>query len=369
MVGSIDKMRWDIRKEAYILRKEDGIWRRFGLVFLLMGTITLAGCSTVSLESFKRANAAHLDQDDQEDHKGDIETPVVKGDPEVEGDKNDESTEANDVDTEKGNEESDGPIYTEIPSSDPQEQPVNESPEPAPPGTTVRTFYELSGTPPTAPGLAMKHRFFKEEPPKIVYLTIDDGPSENTAPILEILRNKGVNATFFVIGTQVEKYPDLLKQAYEQGNAIGNHTYSHNYSEIYKGPEAFVANLKKNEELIYKLIGIKPKVIRTPGGTHGNFHVNYYNAVDKEDYLVYDWNVSTGDATAPLVSVETIIRNVKEQVPGRDRIILLMHDAPGKRTSVEALPTVIQFLKEQGYEFGVLSPEVAPILFPGGFYS
>ncbi|NMA68999.1 MAG: polysaccharide deacetylase, partial [Desulfitobacterium sp.] len=110
-------------------------------------------------------------------------------------------------------------------------------------------------------------------------------------------------------------------------------------------------------------------VIRTPGGTHGNFSVSFYNAVDKEDYLVYDWNVSTEDATAPLVPVETLIQNVKRQVPGKERIIMLMHDAPGKWTTVEALPHIIQYLKEEGYEFGVLTPEVAPILFPGGFYS
>ncbi|MGE4273070.1 MAG: polysaccharide deacetylase family protein [Desulfitobacterium sp.] len=366
------------------MRRESSMWRKCGLILLIMGSLVLAGCDT-SLESLTMVKGNPDIRDKQK--PGELEVPTeepserpseelpdehesdkVDGksseEPATEELKDDGTLDPNDSDDEST------PVFTEIPPSEyPAKDPLKQAPVPAPPGTPIRTFYELSGTPPTAPGLAMKHRVFKEEPPKIVYLTIDDGPSENTAPILEVLKREGVKATFFVIGTQVEKYPELFKQTYVQGNAIGNHTYSHNYSEIYRSPEDFIANLKKNEELIYRLIGIRPQVIRTPGGTHGNFHISYYNAVDAEDYLVYDWNVSTGDATAPVVSVETILGNIKEQVPGRDRVILLMHDSYGKGTTVEALPQIIQFLKKQGYEFGVLSPEVAPILFPGGFYS
>lgn len=348
------------------------MWRRCGLIFLIMGVLILAGCDT-SLKSLVMVNGTPDVQDKQK--PGEPEGPTKEpsegpsAEPLEDPTEKEQKDDTDNIDPKVSDEEG-TPVFTEIPPSGiPSKDPLKQAPVPAPPGTPIRTFYELSGTPPTAPGLAMKHRVFKEEPPKIVYLTIDDGPSENTAPLLEILKREGVQATFFVIGTQVEKYPELFKQTYEQGNVIGNHTYSHNYSEIYRSPEDFVANLKKNEELIYRLIGVRPQVIRTPGGTHGNFHVSYYNAVDAEDYLVYDWNVSTGDSTAPVVSVETILKNVKEQVPGRDRIILLMHDSYGKGTTVEALPQIIQFLKQRGYEFGVLSPEVAPILFPGGFHS
>lgn len=240
-------------------------------------------------------------------------------------------------------------------------------PQPDPQDTPLRPFYELAGSPPMAPGLAMRTRVFSSEPSKVVYLTLDDGPSQNTPRILNILQNEAVHATFFVIGTQVEKFPDYLKQEYAQGNAIGNHTYSHNYADIYRSPQDFLASIKKNEDLIYNLIGIRPPIIRTPGGTQGNFHVGYYNAVDAAGYLVYDWNVSTGDAAAPLVPAEQLVRNVESQVPGKDRVIMLMHDAAGKTTTVDALPRIIRYLKDKGYTFGILRPEVAPILFPGGF--
>ncbi|MEA4901005.1 polysaccharide deacetylase family protein [Desulfitobacterium sp.] len=243
------------------------------------------------------------------------------------------------------------------------------SPVPDPPNTPVRSFYELAGSPPMAPGLAMRTRTFSNEPAKIVYLTFDDGPSANTPHILKILKDEGVQATFFVIGTQVEKFPDYLQQEYAEGNSIGNHTYSHNYADIYRGPQDFLASIKKNEDLIYRLTGVRPPIIRTPGGTQGHFNVKYYNAVDAAGYLVYDWNVSSGDAAAPLVPADQLLRNVQSQIPGKDRVILLMHDTPGKTTTVEALPSIIHYLKQEGFSFGVLKSDIAPILFRGGFTS
>lgn len=344
---------------------------RFLIPMFLIGTITLSGCSPFSFKTVQSTQVAQA--------KGRTinENDVISDSPKQEtgnqsesesGDKNsaggsDSQGKVSDVNNEGQSQNSSLPPVPEV------NPPTNPIPEPDPPNTPIRPFYELTGTPPTAPGLAMKHRNFKKEPKKIAYLTIDDGPSNNTVRILKTLQDEDVRATFFVIGLQVERYPQLLKQVYEQGNAIGNHTYSHNYAEIYKSPEDYLANIKKNEDLIYKLIGIRPKIIRTPGGTQGHYHISYYNMVDAQDYLVYDWNVSTGDASAPLVPAEQIVKNVMTQVPGKDRVIILMHDAPGKTTTPDALPQIIRFLRNQGYEFGVLTPEVAPILFPGGFRS
>lgn len=244
------------------------------------------------------------------------------------------------------------------------------TPLPAPPRTPIHPYYELGGAPPSAPGLAMRVREFEEEPQKIVYLTFDDGPDPETTPrILKILLDEDVKATFFVLGTQVVRYPDLLKAEYEQGEGIGNHSYSHNYNSIYRSPEAFLAEIKQTEELIFRTIGTRPRIVRAPGGTQGHFHVNYYNAVDAADYLIYDWNVNSGDADAALVPADQLIRNIETQVPGKSRIIILMHDAGVKLTTVDALPKIIQYLKKQEYSFGVITQKVAPILFPGGFNS
>ncbi len=251
--------------------------------------------------------------------------------------------------------------------SDPNPLPT---PTPDPPLTPIHPFWNMAGDPPTAPGLAMRHRVFDPEPPKIAYITIDDGPYPETTPqILKILKDEGVKATFFVIGRQIQAYPQLLKDEYEQGHAIGNHSYSHDYNVLYRSPEAFLADIKKNDDLIYNLIGIHTHILRAPGGTLGHFNVKYFNAVDAADYMVYDWNSSTGDATARLVPTNQLVLNIEGQVPGKNRVIILMHDIGTKTTSVEALPRIIHYLKKEGYAFGVLSPRVEPIIFAGGLKS
>lgn len=248
--------------------------------------------------------------------------------------------------------------------------PTSPAPPKSPPNTSIHPFYGLDGTPPSAPGLAMRSREFDVEPEKIAYLTFDDGPYPATTPrILKILKDEDIKATFFVLGSQVARYPYLLKAEYEQGQGIGNHSYSHNYHSVYGSPETFLAEIKQSEDVIFKTIGVRPRIVRAPGGTQGHFHVNYYNTLDAADYLVYDWNVSSGDTAAPLVPADQLIQTIQTQVPGKSRVIILMHDAGLKTTTVDALPKIVDYLKQQGFSFGVITQKVAPILFPGGFNS
>jgi peptidoglycan/xylan/chitin deacetylase (PgdA/CDA1 family) len=236
-----------------------------------------------------------------------------------------------------------------------------------PPNTIVRPIYDSNGNPPTAPGLAMKARVFETEPSKIVYITIDDGPYwQNTPHLLEVLKAENVKATFFDIGKQIEQFPSLLKAEYDQGHSIGNHTYSHDYNAIYKSPEAFLTDIQKNDDLIFKVIGIHPKIIRAPGGT-SCFNVAYYNLLDANDYIAYDWNLDTEDTDGKF-SVKQLVNNVDKQILNKNKIILLMHDLPNKSSSTNALPIIIKHLKEKGYSFGTLSTNIRPITFPEGFY-
>lgn len=244
------------------------------------------------------------------------------------------------------------------------------TPLPGPPGTPIRPYYDEAGNPPTAPGLAMRQRNFQPENGKMAYLTFDDGPYPSTTPkILAILAKENVRATFFNIGQQVELYPDLLKAEYEQGNAIGNHTYSHNMAKVYKGPKEFLADVKKAEEIIYDTIGIRPQIVRAPGGTVGHFNIDYFNAMDTEGYLMEDWNVDPGDTVARFVPASQLIHQVEQQIQGKTRVVILLHDIVGKNTTIDALPGIIELLKKQGFSFGVLGPDVLPIVFPAGLHN
>ena len=100
-----------------------------------------------------------------------------------------------------------------------------------------------------------------------VYLTFDDGPDDKITPqILDILKAEGVKATFYVCGNMVEANPEVLKRIFNEGHAIGNHSYNHRYDELYKSPWSFMEQIIKTDTAIKDVIGVRPFIIRAPGG-------------------------------------------------------------------------------------------------------
>ncbi|WP_052087846.1 polysaccharide deacetylase [Paenibacillus wynnii] len=197
---------------------------------------------------------------------------------------------------------------------------------------------------------------------KIVYLTFDDGPSPVTAKVLDILKREGVKATFFVLGNGAKSHPEVISDIWEQGHAIGNHSYDHNYHELYSGFTRFWNQIKKTEEIIRGITGTRPQLIRAPGGTFGHFDDTYFYLLKQAGYIVTDWTVDSGDSKRRGVPAAEII---KDAVPNTtsSRVILLMHDGGGHEESAKALPQIIARYKEAGYTFGVLDNQVKPVQF------
>lgn len=199
---------------------------------------------------------------------------------------------------------------------------------------------------------------------KVVYLSFDDGPSEtNTPSILKILKEENVKATFFVLGKAIDKSETnkkLLKQEVEEGHAIGNHTYSHDYKYLYPNGSVntnnFMSDINKTNESLKKVLGgdFSTRAIRFPGG-----HMSWKNTgeVDKimkeKDYHYIDWNALSKDAEGPRKNAEQLIQEVKNTVGNKTKVILLMHDTYGKEETAKALPEIIKYLKNQGYEFRI----------------
>ncbi|HEY5560489.1 MAG TPA: polysaccharide deacetylase family protein [Clostridiaceae bacterium] len=197
---------------------------------------------------------------------------------------------------------------------------------------------------------------FNPDGHKMAYLTFDDGPSPNITPgILDILDKYKIRATFFVIGSMAEKYPDLLKKEYEVGHAIGNHTYSHNYRYIYSGTDNFMADVYKEDKVLKSVLGdgFDCKLVRFPGGSFGTFFNPYKVALTNAGYHSIDWNDLTGDAEGQNVPVDRLLNELAKYTT-QEHVVILMHDAPAKSTTLEALPKVIDFLINSGYSFGIL---------------
>lgn len=197
------------------------------------------------------------------------------------------------------------------------------------------------------------------EDESVVYLTFDDGPDDKITPqILDILKNEGVHATFYVLGVNVEKHPEVLKRIFEEGHAIGNHSYNHVYKELYKSPWDFAQQFTKTDELIQAYIGVRPLIIRAPGGVAGAFDANYWEMMKALGYVEHDWNTSTEDATAQAPNASQEVNNVINQLGSSPMktVILLMHSKDGKEETVKALPDLIHMFRDWGYKFGVITP-------------
>lgn len=196
---------------------------------------------------------------------------------------------------------------------------------------------------------------------RVCYLTFDDGPSDNTLKILNILDKYNVKATFFVIHTKKMNY---VKKISEAGHTVGLHTYSHQYKQIYASQTAYFNDLKKISDEVKKLTGKESKVIRFPGGSSNRqakrgFMTSLSKAVEKKGYSYFDWNVDSLDASGNNVSYTKIRDSVLTSAANKNSICVLMHDTEAKKSTVTALPKIIEGLKKQGYTFEALTTKSA----------
>ena len=185
---------------------------------------------------------------------------------------------------------------------------------------------------------------------KHVYLTFDDGPSSNTDRILEILDEYDAKATFFVVGKQALIYDGELEKIVEAGHSLGMHSYSHVYRDIYESVDSFANDLHSLQDLIYNQTGTWVRISRFPGGSSNNASKvemrDIIDYLDAQKITYYDWNVSSGDATSGYQSSETIAQNVLAGVAKFNDSVVLMHDADAKKSTVEALPIILEELKK-----------------------
>ena len=192
---------------------------------------------------------------------------------------------------------------------------------------------------------------------KVCYLTFDDGPCENTLAILNILARYNAKATFFVKGNS--KCIDYVKNIKDAGHAVGLHTYTHVYEQLYASDAAYFNDLNAVSAAVEQRIG-NVKLVRFPGGSSNvvskkhclGIMTRLTKSVPEAGYAYFDWNVDSGDAAG--YNSEKIIEAVLSQASKKSgAICVLMHDI--KTSTTQALPSVIEGLIQQGYYFDALS--------------
>ncbi len=183
---------------------------------------------------------------------------------------------------------------------------------------------------------------------RYVYLTFDDGPSSSSDEILDILDEYNVKATFFVCGKPDSKYTDIYKRIVSDGHTLGMHSYSHKYSEIYSSLDAFKDDLDELRIFLYETTGVWTSFYRFPGGSSNNVSKvdikELIGCLDDAGITYFDWNVSAGDDRAGATK-DVIYNNIVSNIPKFKHCIILMHDAADKKSTVEALPEIIEAIQ------------------------
>lgn len=201
---------------------------------------------------------------------------------------------------------------------------------------------------------------------KQIYLTFDDGPSSNTDKILDVLKEYDVKATFFVVGKTDEQSIRAYQRIVEEGHTLAMHSYSHIYNEIYESKDNFMEDLEALQEHLYQITGIWPRFYRFPGGssnTVSSTDMQELAACLKENGITYfDWNIASGDAISGQLATDSIVNNCLGSIDNFNECMILMHDAVGKNTTIEALPEIISQVMERGDAvFLPITDETVPI--------
>ena len=194
---------------------------------------------------------------------------------------------------------------------------------------------------------------FAEENDQLkVYLTFDDGPSDNTAAILDTLAKYNVKATFFVVGKTDDQSKEMYQRIVNEGHTLGMHSYSHKYSVVYDSLDAFETDFNQLQSYLYDITGQECRLYRFPGGSSNQVSntdmSEFIRFLNEEGVTYFDWNVSSGDATSQAYTADELLNNVLTDVPKYKTSVVLMHDSNTKSTTVEALGPMIEALQGMG---------------------
>lgn len=174
---------------------------------------------------------------------------------------------------------------------------------------------------------------------------------------MDILKSQKIHASFFVIGYRVKEFPNIVKRAYEEGNFIANHGYSHKNHLLYSNKDSFLNEIYKTDLAISEAINVpnySSHIFRFPNGSTSPQYYNEKKLCKKylaeNNYAYIDWNALNSDSIKLYLKNE-LLNNLKKTVKGKNSLVILMHDTIDVSKSYEALEDSIIYLKEQGYVF------------------
>lgn len=201
-----------------------------------------------------------------------------------------------------------------------------------------------------------------EQGRKVVYLTFDDGPGDNTENLLDVLDEYDVKATFFVNGHQ--GYETALNRIVMEGHTLALHTYTHEYESVYGSVASFAEEIITLQDYLTDVTGFRPYIFRFPGGSSNSGTplpiTEYIDYLNENNLIYFDWNVSSGDGGGDL-SAQQVHDNVLNGVASNDISVVLMHDAAYRMTTFEAVPMIIESLQDMDALILPITADTKPV--------
>lgn len=190
---------------------------------------------------------------------------------------------------------------------------------------------------------------------KVVYLTFDDGPNQYTEQMLNILKERNIQATYFMLGDNMRQFSHIVKRIAEEGHYPGLHSMTHNFNKLYKSGSSknFIDEFQEAQSIVKELVGVEPTLIRAPYGSAPQIGQSFRDDIVNATFKLWDWTLDSLDwrfSGQPQRILEQIQAHLSKDVE-----VILLHD---RQQTLAALPAILDFIESKGYEFEVYNPHI-----------
>lgn len=230
---------------------------------------------------------------------------------------------------------------------------------------TLETIHSLQKSPDSQAGKIEKEKKGENYSKKVAYLTFDDGPSNHSDRLLDILKEEGVKATFFVVGKEGEEAEHIYKRIVKEGHGLGLHSYSHVYSQIYSSLDEYKEDVWKLKTFLYHVTGVSCDIYRFPGGSSNSMMKipidDCKSYLEEKNIRYYNWNSSAEDAVCVGTDPGVLLTRVLKDALKHEKTVILMHDLNCCETTLNIVKPLINRLKKEGYIFERLTHDMEPL--------
>jgi Predicted xylanase/chitin deacetylase len=202
----------------------------------------------------------------------------------------------------------------------------------------------------------------KDKKQRLCYLTFDDGPSASSGKLMDLLNHYHANATFFLLGTHIIKYPESVKRMNQEGFTIGLHGISHDYKKLYRSEKSVVEEMKDDQRILMSVVTINTPFIRTPYGSYPFMKESYRRTVIQHGFIMWDWNVDSYDwRYKNWRFVQHTIKQIRRLTMDGQIPVILLHD---RAYAYRYLEPLLKYLQQNNYEMKSIDASMHPLQFP-----